>query len=171
MVRFFLIFIALLAVLFRIDMLDSVQAGFVEPWTDLLALLSAGLIQPFDADVHSYGRVLQSTSSGFGVSIEPGCNGVEAAIVLVAAVLAFPASWKAKLIGVIAGIVAIQAVNLVRIISLFYIGQWNFAVFEFAHYYLWQALIMLDALVTWLVWLHWTDKRKARRAAIAHDGA
>jgi hypothetical protein len=26
-------------------------------------------------------------------------------------------------------------------------------VFEFAHLYVWQALIMLDVLVVWLIWI------------------
>ena len=38
-------------------------------------------------------------------------------------------------------------------ISLFYIGQWDFAVFEWAHQYVWQALIMLDVLIVWLIWV------------------
>jgi len=41
----------------------------------------------------------------------------------------------------------------VRVISLFYIGQWDFAVFEWAHQYVWQALIMLDVLIVWLLWV------------------
>jgi hypothetical protein len=28
-------------------------------------------------------------------------------------------------------------------------------VFEFAHLYLWQALIMLDVLVVWLLWVRY----------------
>ncbi len=40
-----------------------------------------------------------------------------------------------------------------RVISLFYLGQWNMKVFEWAHLYVWQALIMLDVLVVWLVWV------------------
>ena len=31
--------------------------------------------------------------------------------------------------------------------------QWNYSVFEWFHLYLWQALIILDALVVWLIWL------------------
>ena len=51
------------------------------------------------------------------------------------------------------GIAAVQLLNVVRVISLFYIGQWNRDVFEWAHLYVWQALIMLDVLVVWLVWV------------------
>ena len=45
----------------------------------------------FDADVISQGRVLFSQRTGMGVSIEAGCNGVEAAIILIGAMTAFPA--------------------------------------------------------------------------------
>ena len=46
-----------------------------------------------------------------------------------------------------------QALNIVRVISLFYIGQWSPGAFEWAHLYLWQVLIMLDALIVWLIWI------------------
>ena len=87
------------------------------------------------------------------MEIRAGCNGVEAVIILFAAVFAFPAPWKHKFVGFIAGFFAIQALNLVRIVSLFYIGQWSFTAFKWAHLYIWQALIILDALVVWLIWL------------------
>jgi myo-inositol 2-dehydrogenase/D-chiro-inositol 1-dehydrogenase len=54
------------------------------------------------------GKVIRSTSNGFAVSIEAGCNGVEATIVLLAAILAFPAPWKNKLFGLIIGTIAVQ---------------------------------------------------------------
>ena len=50
---------------------------------------------------------------------------------------------------------------MVRVISLFYLGQWNLALFEFAHSYLWQALIMLDVLVVWLVWVRLAQPLRA----------
>lgn len=60
-----------------------------------------------------------------------------------------------KWIGLGIGILAVQAVNILRIVSLFYLGQWNLQWFEFAHLYLWQALIMLDVLVVWLLWVRY----------------
>ncbi len=79
--------------------------------------------------------------------------GLEAVIILFAAIFAFPAPFKNKVIGFVAGFFAIQLLNLVRIISLYYLGQWNYTAFEWFHLYLWQALIILDALVVWLIWL------------------
>jgi len=101
---------------------------------------------------------MRSTTHGFAVSIEAGCNGVEATIVLLAAMLAFPAPWKNKLIGLAAGVVAVQGLNVIRVISLFYLGQWDREVFEWAHLYVWQALIMLDVLIVWLVWVRTLPK-------------
>ncbi len=91
--------------------------------------------------------------------------------VLFAAIFAFPAPLKHKLIGFAIGFLAIQGLNLVRIISLFYLGQWNTTAFEWFHLYLWQALIILDALVVWLVWLRTLPQAKARRALEAAQRA
>jgi exosortase H (IPTLxxWG-CTERM-specific) len=153
MIRFFLLFVAIQALLFGLELTPPVQAHFVEPWTGVLAVVSADIVKFFDANVAAHGKVLQSLSNGFAVSIEAGCNGVEATIVLLAAMLAFPSPWKAKLVGLAAGIVAVQGLNVVRIISLFYLGQWNRDVFDWAHQYVWQALIMLDVLIVWLLWV------------------
>ena len=43
--------------------------------------------------------------------------------------------------------------NLVRFISLYYLLQYNQAWFDFAHAYLWESLIMLDALAVFWLWV------------------
>jgi exosortase H (IPTLxxWG-CTERM-specific) len=153
MTRFFVLFLVILVALFAAELTPPVQNALVLPWTEGLARISAAIVVLFDPHVIAYGKILQSTTTGFSVSIEAGCNGIEAAIILIAAMLAFPASWKSRVIGVIAGLFAVQALNIVRVISLFYIGQWNMQVFEWAHLYLWQMLIMLDVLIVWLIWI------------------
>lgn len=153
MLRFFLTFVVLQLTLFGINMLGVVQQHVVLPWTALLARICVALVTLFDSTAAAAGKVLWNTTTGFGVSIEPGCNGIEACIVLFAAVMAFPSTWRHKLVGLVLGFAAVQALNVVRVISLFYLGQWNTAVFNFAHEYLWQALIMLDVLIVWLLWV------------------
>lgn len=153
MIRFFVLFLALQAALFGLELTPWAQEWFVVPWTNTLAAISADIVKTFDPQVIARGKVLQSAHNGFAVSIEAGCNGVEATIVLVAAILSFPAPWKRKLLGLLIGVVAVQGLNIVRVISLFYLGQWNFSVFEWAHLYVWQALIMLDVMIVWLLWV------------------
>jgi len=159
MLRFSILFIVLLLSLFTIEVLQPVQQHVILPFTAVLADISVFIIELFDSGVESSGKVIRDLQSGFAVSIEPGCNGVEALIILFAAIFAFPASLKHKLIGFGIGFLAIQSLNLVRIISLFYMGQWNMTWFNWFHLYLWQALIILDALVVWLIWLRMLPPR------------
>lgn len=153
MLRFFLLFLILQLTLFGINMLGWIQQHLVLPWTTLLAHICAKLVTWFDSSAAASGKVLWNQVTGFGVSIEPGCNGIEACIVLFAAMMAFPSTWKHKLAGLVVGFAAVQALNVVRVVSLFYLGQWNTAVFNFAHEFLWQGLIMLDVLIVWLLWV------------------
>ena len=164
MTRFVTLFVVILVALFALELTPPAQRVFVLPWTEALARISAGLITLFDPGVAAFGKVLQDTASGFAVTIEAGCNGIEAAIILVAAMLAFPAPWKHRVLGILAGLAAVQALNIVRVISLFYLGQWNTEAFHWAHLYLWQALIMLDVLVVWLVWMRTLPPRGAAAA-------
>ena len=159
MLRFVTTFLLILIGLFTLEMLSSVQEHVITPFTSLLAHLSAVLILPFDNSVIAYGKVLQFKDSGFAVSIEAGCNGVEATIVLIAAICAFPASWRARLIAISLGFLAIQVLNIVRIISLFYLGNWNLEYFSWIHLYLWPALIMLDVLVVFIFYLRYLSKQ------------
>jgi exosortase H (IPTLxxWG-CTERM-specific) len=151
--RFFALFVLIQAALFGLELTPWAQQHFVMPWTSTLADISTRLTTLFDPNVVASGKVMRSTTNGFAVSIEAGCNGIEATIVLVAAVLAFPAPWMHKLVGLATGIVAVQGLNVIRVISLFYLGQWDAQWFEWAHLYVWQALIMLDVLIVWLIWV------------------
>ncbi|MEQ1636095.1 MAG: exosortase H [Methylococcales bacterium] len=153
MKRFFIVFWLLLIMLFVAELANPVQAAIITPFTEIIAHISAGLISIFDKSVIFRGIEVINAENGFSVSIQAGCNGVEASLVLIAAILAFPAPLLSKLIGILVGFLSVQVLNIVRIISLFYLGQWNFAVFEWAHLYIWQALIMVDVLVVFLVWL------------------
>ena len=160
MIRFFVVFVALLVTLFSLRITTFGSKFVTEPFTGILAQVSAFLIKLWDKDVISYGVIIQNTVNGFAVGIAPGCDGIEAVIILVSAIVAFPSPWKHKIVGIVLGFIAIQALNLVRIISLFYLGQWNQTWFDWFHLYLWQALIVLDALAVWLVWLRYLPRRK-----------
>ena len=163
MLRFFIIFSVMLIGLFTLEILQPAEKYVILPFTSVIADISVWIVQVFDDNVIAHGNVIRDKVSGFGVRIERGCNGLEAVIILFSAVFAFPAPWKNKFIGFVAGFFAIQLLNLVRIISLFYLGQWNYTAFEWFHLYLWQALIILDALVVWLIWLRTLPGSRYRR--------
>lgn len=148
-----LVFVGILLGLFIIELMEPVQVWVIQPFTAAVAKVSAIILQTFDSSVQAQGIVLSNIQTGAAVSIQPGCNGVEAMIVVAAAIAATSAPWKYKWIGFGASFLAIQLLNTVRIISLFYLLQWNPVWFEWAHLYLWQALIMLDGLIVYLLWV------------------
>ncbi len=152
-------FLAIQAVLFAAELTPPVQRGFVQPFTGWLAAASGVILEALGREVATAGVVIRDVSTSFAVEIAAGCNGVEAMILLVAALLAFPAPWRYKLAGIAIGILTIQALNLARIVSLFFLGLWNPTAFEWAHLYVWQALIMLDVLVVWLLWIRALPRR------------
>jgi exosortase H (IPTLxxWG-CTERM-specific) len=171
MLRFIFLFACCLLLLL-VELLQPVQQHVIEPFTAGIAHVAVWLMQLFDHGVVAQGNEMRRGVNGPGISIVAGCSGVEAVLILVSAVLAFAAPWKHKLVGIGLGFVAIQSLNLVRIISLFYLHEWNQVWFEWFHLYLWQALIILDALVFWLFWLRWLPPLPAAppaRAAIATE--
>ena len=149
---------ALILGLFLLEIYEPVRQALILPFTGLIASISSWLVQIFDGNVVASGDVIRDSISGYAIQIAPGCNGVEAMIILLAAIIAFPAPFLYKLKGLFWGFLAIQALNMVRIISLFYLLQWDRNWFEWFHLYLWQALIILDALVVWLIWLRYLPK-------------
>ncbi len=103
MARFLLIFCGVLGGLFAIEMLNPMQEAVIQPFTGLLAALSTAIIFHFDDTVIAQGRILRDATTGFALSIEAGCNGVAAAIVLIAGVVNSPASAKHTGIAILTG--------------------------------------------------------------------
>ncbi|MBC7924945.1 MAG: exosortase H [Bryobacteraceae bacterium] len=149
--RFLAIFALSVAVAFGL-----LLAPFIRPSVDLFsrALVQASglLIGLAGGHVLIDGTILRASATGFAIQMKDGCNGVNVMILLWSAVLAFPASWIWKAKGLFVGTIAIQGLNFIRFVSLFYLGQYSMTLFEFAHAYLWESLIMLDALVVFWLW-------------------
>lgn len=110
-------------------------------------------IHLFDATAGIRGVIVENTETHFAVAIHSGCTGVEATIVLAAAVFATVAPRKHKIWGLVLGFLAVPLLNIVWVITLFYMGQWDHTAFQWAHRYIWQVLIMLGILIVWLIWL------------------
>lgn len=167
MTRFIIIFLLVFSVLFSLQLAEPVFVHVVEPFTSFIATVSAWILVPFDASVIANGRVILDSASGLSISIESGCNGVEATIVLIAAVIAIPASWPQRVVAIVLGFLSIQIANLARIISLFYLMQWNIDVFNWIHLYLWPILIMLDVLFVFMVFIRYISTRTTRSEVMA----
>jgi len=146
---------------------------FVQPFTQLLVDLSTLLTQPFDKRVVADGDILRFADGLGAVRVLAGCNAVEVCALLRAAILAFPGRLRDGLIGAGLGIIALQVINLARIISLLYLSRGSMEVFEFFHLYVWDAMIGLEGLLIFFIWTRWQGKRQAKADATtaAEDAA
>jgi exosortase H (IPTLxxWG-CTERM-specific) len=150
--RFIVLFAAIAAVGFFLQVLPFVDQNLIVPFIHLMSAAAGGLILIFGGSVEIVGDVLRSPG-GFAVRVDNGCSGLEAVILCSAAVLAFPAKLKIRLIGVLACAFAVLGLNVVRIITLFYIGQHSKEWFDWAHLYAWDVLIMADGILAVLLWI------------------
>lgn len=97
------------------------------------------------------------------ISVERGCDAITPCALFVAAVLASPVPWRAKIPGAAVGCLILMAINLVRIISLFVTRvHWQQA-FDIMHLDVWQSLFILFSIVLWALWAAWERGRQRRR--------
>ncbi|MDA8433736.1 MAG: exosortase H [Nitrospiraceae bacterium] len=97
------------------------------------------------------------------LDIKFGCNGLEAVMIYSVAVIAFPSSWRNKLLGVVAGFVVIQVVNILRIAALAYSGIHFRRLFDYIHIYVAQGMMIAVSLGVFFLYLHYA--RNDTRAA------
>jgi exosortase H (IPTLxxWG-CTERM-specific) len=127
-----------------------VNERVVEPFTGVVAKVGGTAVRMFGEQTRMVGTTIASPR--FSVNIRNGCNGLETIFIFAAADLAFPAPWKVRLWGLAFGFLAIQAINIVRIVSLFYIGIHWPKLFEQSHQVVWQAIVILFGVVLWIIW-------------------
>lgn len=118
----------------------------VNLWT---AKTTAWALRLLGADGRAHGTIV--TSSVSTIRIVSECTALYPVVIFVSAVVAFPASWKQKLLALL-GVPILAFVNLVRIVSLCYIGHWLPNVMDTAHVVVWQSLMIFFTVLLWLLW-------------------
>jgi exosortase H (IPTLxxWG-CTERM-specific) len=147
---FLILFIVLLGGGFTLISLNWVNDHVIEPFTAGIARASGAALNLLGQQVTMTGTVIRGPR--FAVNIRNGCNGVEAMLIFLAAVLAFPASWKSRLAGLALGILAIQVINLIRVVALFLTGVYFPKIFDSSHTVIWQTIVILFGVLLWIFW-------------------
>jgi len=136
-----------------------VNDAVIVPFTAGVARAAAALLGLLGEPVSVAGTVIRS--SRFSVEIENGCNGIETALLFGSAVLAFPAPWRRRAVGLVLGFAAIQLINLIRVVTLFWIGAHRPVFFNSSHTVLWQSVVVLCGVALFLLWVSWEQKARA----------
>ena len=127
---------------------------------EFTATISGGVASLF-ADITRSGRYL--TCGGFSVEIIDECTGVLEMVIFLAAVVAFPTTWRKKLIGAALGVPLIYLFNVIRIIVLLFAGAYSNALFDFLHLYFWQGTLIIIIAAAWIGWLYFVVFRETKR--------
>jgi exosortase H (IPTLxxWG-CTERM-specific) len=149
-VLFLVKFFAVLIGAYLLIAWNPVNDRAIVPLTGGIAKVSGSILQAMGENVRVAGTTI--TSSRFGVNINNGCNGVEAMLILLASIVAFPASMKARVVGLLLGAVVVQVLNFIRIITLYLLGAYQPRLFDLFHTAIWQIVIILAAIGFFLVW-------------------
>jgi exosortase H (IPTLxxWG-CTERM-specific) len=131
-------------------------------YLELNAWVSNAILAGLGQNTHLSGLTIQSPK--FAVTIERGCDAVEPTWLVCAAVLSFRSPWLHKLLGILAGIVLLQALNLIRIVTLYWIGLHWPGFFNSAHMEIWPVAFLLVAIVLFIGWREWTSNRQTPHA-------
>jgi exosortase H (IPTLxxWG-CTERM-specific) len=146
LVKFFVILIAAYLLIAWSPVNDHV----IVPFTQFVATTSGAILKGIGQGVTVTGTVI--SSNRFGVNINNGCNGVEAMLILLASIVAFPASLRARVTGLLLGALAVQALNAIRIVTLYLLGAYQPRLFDMFHTAVWQIVIILSAIGFFLLW-------------------
>jgi exosortase/archaeosortase family protein len=128
-----------------------VEECILKPATALIRLLSPS------EHVALAGRTITSTvvhtSTVLHLHIIRGCEGIEIFLLLVSAVLAFPAGWRARLHGLAVGFVLAYLLSLGRLVALYFTLSSAPGAWEALHGLL---LPLGPIIVISLYFMHWS---------------
>lgn len=134
---------------------------------------SAAASEPFirfvDGDLVRRGTVLASSKGQ--VDVHYGCDALEPIVYFAAAVIAFPAPWRRRVLGLVLGIPVIFLLNIARIVSLYFVATRRPDWFEAAHLDVWQPLFIAATLAVWFTWVMLLPKAGARTKTREADPA
>ena len=121
-----------------------------QPYTYLVAwtssLLSA-LLFPYEV-AHAGDTLIIGNSTS--VVIESGCNGLEAMFLMLAGVLAFPASWRLRRKALLHYIPVLFLLNLLRVVILAYVAHQHPHLLDLFHYQVAQGVLVIFVLYFWV---------------------
>ena len=129
----------------------GVREHLIKPYTEWLAVAVATTLNWFGEGASVFGQMV--ISRRFSMTIAMGCDGVEAASLFMAGVLAYPTGWRARLVGLAAGLPLIHIINLLRLVGLFYAGVYLPSVVEELHVYVAQTIVIILSTALLIFWL------------------
>ena len=154
--RFAVVFAVVGGVLLTLYSFPYAEHGVPEDWfvryLAIYARLAGLVLRIFDSGVHVVGNDIVGRTS---LTVAKNCDAMDVSLLFSAAVVAFPARWSRRFVGIGVGVAALTVVNVLRIASLYFVDlRWPSA-FETIHAEVWPLAIVVLAAAAFLAWTRW----------------
>ena len=156
-VQFVLVFGLVMVLYYALAATPLYRNTVFPAYLQINAAISAEILSWFGEETRAIGNTVVSPK--FSVGIEQGCDAIEPSVLFLAAVLAFPVAFRMKLPGIFIGVPLLLLINLVRIISLYYVGVFRPESFQLMHIDVWQPAFIFLLLLFWAIWFFWVVRR------------
>jgi len=124
----------------------------LDPVNLLLAQAVEILVTRMDMAVTRSGTVLMHPD-GFGYRIDYVCSGFRPFVLIAITILFVRATWAQRIAGILIALVGIEAINVGRLVHLYWLGvHWPEAFFV-AHRVVWNVVAVLAVLAYLGAWL------------------
>lgn len=137
----------LVLILFR----DEILGPVVYPLQLLTADITHALVQRVGIEAVREGVVLLHPG-GFAYAISHGCAALVPVGFFSVSVLAYPASNRLKVLGLLGGVPILVVLNFTRLVHLFYLGAYRPDQFHLAHGVVWQTVTIFTIVALWWIW-------------------
>jgi exosortase/archaeosortase family protein len=128
----------------------SSMRKLLDAYLHAYAALAGAVLRPFEPSLVVVG---QDIIGRYSMRIVKTCDGMDVNILFVSAIMAWPSALRPRLIAAALGLAILVATNTTRICTLYYVGVYAPASFEFVHIELWPAAILALAAALFLVFI------------------
>ena len=155
-------FLFLILLYFGISYFPFYETYILTPVSSIYAKASSLILNLFGEGTSSSG--VQISSNEFSISVKKGCDGIAATIFYISCILWTPGPKKSKINGILFGIIILSGLNLIRVVSLFWIGAYVPSIFDFMHVEFWQVAYIGIAVFLYVYWLYNIPNEKVQYA-------
>ena len=79
------------------------------------------------------------------------CNGLELMVLYIGFIICMTSKFFRKLLYIIVGLIVLDAINILRCVGLIYLREYYAIYFQFAHHYLFNAMVYTGTFIMWIL--------------------
>lgn len=151
-IRFCVIFFVLLIIITVVySYSGGITAELIMKLEVLTAIVTGFSLSLLGMSADVSGKII--SLSNFSIQVIGECTGLFEMLIFLAALIAYPANYKKKLLGILLGLPFIYLINIIRMVFISVVVNWRPETFDFLHVYFWQVAMIFIILSAWILWI------------------